>query len=160
MHQDLLKWNAPDGTTGCRWPGRTDCPSVRNQKKLTDKTNTHRKNLGAILKELKFNRFIYGRNFHQISIKRDRWHNLMEISIVRTDGPSVRTEQKIFWNKHRHWQRQTHTQKTLVIHQIELNIDLFPSDLQTWPMVTDGNQWTDSRKEPKKADRQRQHRKP
>jgi hypothetical protein len=86
-------------------------PSVRNQKKLTDKTNTHRKNLGAILKELKFNRFIYGRNFHQISIKRDRWHNLMEISMYgRTDRPSVREPKNFLKQTQTLTKTNTHTE--------------------------------------------------
>jgi hypothetical protein len=69
---------------------RTDGPSVRTeQKNVTNKhKHTRKKTLGVASEGIEISiRFtsilIHQIYFHQIYIKRDRWHNLMEISMYR-----------------------------------------------------------------------------
>jgi hypothetical protein len=104
--------------------GRTDPSVLENQKKLTNKTNTHTENLGGNTSEVKFpSRFISIRftptitGAHEL-IKRDRWHNLMEISMYgRTDFVRPYRTKKLTDK------RQTHTQKTIVhLKELKLNV--------------------------------------
>jgi hypothetical protein len=107
--------------------GRTSSVSTEQKRDgQTEQTNTQ-KTLGNYIRELKFPSDL---------IKRDRWHNLMEISMYgRTDSVRpYRTKKMRLTNT----DKQTRRKPLGVLHLKELK---FPSDLETCQEFESGDRW-------------------